>query len=233
MFKTEIAGKISAMRATRSFRAPALALLAAAAVLSGCGTPNRDSMTTAAIAYDFRLSLPIALAEAVHTLDIPVAAGDSRILIAMGDTVQGFAQDYRKRSSGVMRVEYPSGSANAAAASHMRRDLRRLLANAGVPSPRIIETSYQADPASSAPIRLSYVATTAMTSECGQWPKDIANDTSQNQNWYNFGCSTQNNLAAQLDNPMDLVAPRAMSPIDAENRTNVIQTYRGGKSDSK
>ncbi len=66
-----------------------------------------------------------------------------------------------------------------------------------------------------------------MTNECGQWPEDIANNTMSNENWYNFGCASQNNLAAQLDNPMDLVAPRAMTPIDAQNRTKVIQIYRG------
>ena len=49
----------------------------------------------------------------------------------------------------------------------------------------------------------------------------------QNRSYWNFGCASQNNLAAQLDNPMDLVAPRAMTPIDAQNRSKVIQTYRG------
>ena len=98
---------------------------------------------------------------------------------------------------------------------------------AGVPAPRIVETSYQTASSAPAPIRLSYVATTAMTNQCGQWPEDIANNTMSNENWYNFGCASQNNLAAQLDNPMDLVAPRAMTPIDAQNRSKVIQTYRG------
>ncbi|MDE1996302.1 MAG: pilus assembly protein CpaD, partial [Rhizobiaceae bacterium] len=43
-----------------------------------------------------------------------------------------------------------------------------------------------------------------------------------------FGCASQNNLAAQVANPTDLIAPRAMSPIDADQRSKVIDNYRNG-----
>ncbi|OJU69582.1 MAG: pilus assembly protein [Rhizobiales bacterium 63-7] len=229
MTQTQPEGKFSAMTRRRPLLSlrPVLALALAAAVLQGCGNVDRDGMATGSIANDYRLRHPISLAEVEHTLDLPVASGDQRMILTMTDTVSGFVQDYRKRSSGVFRVEYPAGAANSAAAYGMRRDIRRLLTQAGVPAPRIVETSYQTASSAPAPIRLSYVATTAMTNECGQWPEDIANNTMSNENWYNFGCASQNNLAAQLDNPMDLVAPRAMTPIDAQNRTKVIQIYRG------
>ena len=229
MTQTQPEGKFSAMTRRRPLLSlrPVLALALAAAVLQGCGNVDRDGMATGSIANDYRLRHPISLAEVEHTLDLPVASGDQRMILTMTDTVSGFVQDYRKRSSGVFRVEYPAGAANSAAAYGMRRDIRRLLTPAGVPAPRIGETSYQTASWAPAPIRLSYVATTAMTNECGQWPEDIANNTMSNENWYNFGCASQNNLAAQLDNPMDLVAPRAMTPIDAQNRTKVIQIYRG------
>jgi pilus assembly protein CpaD len=64
-----------------------------------------------------------------------------------------------------------------------------------------------------------------MTSQCGQWPKDLINDFG-NQNYYNFGCATQNNLAAQIANPEDLVAPRGVTPIDATRRNAAIKEYR-------
>jgi len=50
----------------------------------------------------------------------------------------------------------------------------------------------------------------------------------KNENWHNFGCATQQNLAAQIANPMDIVAPRGMSPIDAERRSTVITKWRAG-----
>ena len=54
----------------------------------------------------------------------------------------------------------------------------------------------------------------------------------QNKNYENFGCASQQNLAAQIANPSDLVGPRGMSPIDAANRATVIQTYRDGDTSS-
>ena len=38
----------------------------------------------------------------------------------------------------------------------------------------------------------------------------------------------QENLAAQVANPTDLISPRAMTPIDADQRSKVINDYRTG-----
>ena len=120
---------------------------------------------------------------------------------------------------------------NAEAASYMRRDIRSMLSSSGISSPKSVESSYGAnETGDAAPIRLSFMAITAMTDECGKWPEDIANNTIENKNYHNFGCASQNNLAAQIANPMDHVTPRAMSPIDAEQRSNVIKTYRDAPS---
>jgi len=62
-------------------------------------------------------------------------------------------------------------------------------------------------------------------SECGQWTDDLK-DTHDNQNYNNFGCATQNNLAEMIVNPEDLVHPRGQSEIDAERRDNVINDWR-------
>ncbi|MBW8682682.1 CpaD family pilus assembly lipoprotein, partial [Klebsiella pneumoniae subsp. pneumoniae] len=84
---------------------------------------------------------------------------------------------------------------------------------------------YRADSADSAPIRLSYSAMTASTGPCGQWPKDLL-ETADNKHYANFGCASQNNLAAQIANPADLLGPRASTTIDAERRGKVIDAYR-------
>ena len=68
----------------------------------------------------------------------------------------------------------------------------------------------------------------AYTDRCGRWPEDIA-DTSENKQWENFGCSYQNNLAAQVSNPADLLGPRRQTEIDPENRSKVIDVYRARK----
>ena len=77
----------------------------------------------------------------------------------------------------------------------------------------------------SAPVRVAFTAMRAQTDKCGRWPKDIL-DNAENKHYANFGCSYQNNLAAQIANPADLLGPRKLSPIDAEKRGVVIDEYR-------
>lgn len=208
----------------------ALAVTAMAGLLQACA---RDPLMTNAIPDDYRTRHPITLSEAEHTLDIPVSASDGRLTVSVADNIRGFSQSYRATSSGIVQIQMPSGSANAAAASRMAKQIRTTLAGSGVPSSKIVQTTYAAGPTGdAAPIRLSYVAVTAMTGQCGEWPADLTDNTYRNKNWHNFGCATQNNLAAQIANPMDLVAPRGMSAIDAERRSVVIDGYRNGENTS-
>ncbi|OAP35973.1 CpaD family pilus assembly protein [Sinorhizobium saheli] len=208
-------------------RAAVLAIVAG--LLAGCGT--RDQTTTGAIPDDYRTRHPIVLAEAERTIDIPVASGDTRLPQGTRDVIRGFASEYRKASSGVIQIVLPRGSANSHAAQIVRKEIRRLLAASGVPASRMIETGYEAGATGdAAPIRLSYVAIAAQTAPCGEWPEDVTLNTLENRNYYNFGCASQSNLAAQIANPTDLIGPRQMSPIDAEQRGQVIDTWRGSDS---
>jgi pilus assembly protein CpaD len=212
-----------------SLRRLALAglLVASAGLVQGCA--SRDGMSTGAIPDDYRSRHPITLSEAEHTLDVPIASGDSRLTVGVSDAIRGFAASYASSSSGSIVIMTPDGSANSAASANARKQIRTVLTGAGVPARKISETRYAAT-GSSAPIRLSYMAITAMTHPCGNWPEDLSNDTFSNKNWQNFGCASQSNMAAQIANPMDLVTPRGMSPIDAERRSNVIGLYREGSN---
>lgn len=207
-------------------RASALALVVACAgMLASCGN---SQMTTGSIPDDYRTRHPIVLAEGQSTLDVPVASGDIRLSIGLKDMVRGFGQKFVASPAGVIQVQVPHGSVNAGAASKLAGDIRRTLAQSGISPQRILMSSYAAMPnGDAAPIRLSYVTTKAMTSQCGNWPEDLSDNTTANRNWYNFGCASQNNLAAQIANPSDLIAPRAMTPIDAAQRGQVISDYRG------
>lgn len=202
----------------------AATLVLSAAVLAGCGT-KQD--VTGSIPDDYRTRHPIVLTQAEQTMDIPIARGDRHLTFPMRDNIRGFAADHAAKSTGAVQIMLPRGSSNAATANFLRKDIRATLTAAGVKRDRLIETSYDATGyGDSAPIRLSFFAITAKTGPCGTWPEDLVENTMENRNYHNFGCSTQANLAAQIANPLDLVQPRGMTPIDAEQRTVVIQDYR-------
>ncbi|MEM5493463.1 CpaD family pilus assembly lipoprotein [Hoeflea sp. AS16] len=211
----------------RPLRTVAAPLLVAVSLLSGCaGWPGR-SVTVGAVPDDYRTNHPIIVAEQERTVDIPVASGDRQLSISMRETVRGAAQNYGSSASGAIRIMVPVGSANAGAASVLSTQVADILRKEGVPGDRILSSPYHvSSPQDAAPIRIAFMAVTASTGECGRWPEDLLADTTQNKHWANFGCASQNNLAAQVANPGDLIAPRGMTPIDAERRSTVIEAYR-------
>ncbi|MEQ8480626.1 MAG: CpaD family pilus assembly lipoprotein [Hoeflea sp.] len=208
-------------------RLAAVTAVASLALLSGCAGWGGRSVVVGAVPDDYRTSHPIVVAEQERTVDIPVGTGDRELTVSMREIVRGAANSYKSSASGAVRIMVPSGSANAGAASVVSAEVAAILQDEGIPRNRILTSPYNASsPNDAAPIRIAYLAISASTGPCGRWPDDLVNDTSENKHWANFGCAYQNNLAAQIANPGDLIAPRGMSPIDAERRSAVIQTYR-------
>ena len=211
-----------------SQRLPRIAAVAAvafsAALASGCA--GRDSVKVGSIPDDYRTNHPIVIAEREKTIDIPVGTADRGITRVQKVAVDGFIADYDRRAAPLVGVMVPYGSANQAAASAVAADLVKRLRAAGVPEGRILHEPYDAARhGDSAPIRLSYAEMKASTGPCGRWPGDML-QTSENKHWANYGCSYQNNLAAQVANPADLLGPRKPGDIDAENRSDAIDQYR-------
>lgn len=69
----------------------------------------------------------------------------------------------------------------------------------------------------------------AHAKRCGTWSEDMT-ETSDNQPYEDLGCSHQNNIAAMVANPEDLVRPRATTPADAMRRIKVFDNYRNGEA---
>jgi pilus assembly protein CpaD len=224
------AGTIAApMRSGRAWmRRAAIPVVAAAAaaLLAGCANLHRDSITVGSVPDDYRTNHPIVIAEKDEKLDLPVGAGDRGMTRSQRDTLLGFLEGYDRSAAPVLTIAIPAGSANEIAAAAAGRDFARLAVASGIHSNRVIVTSYQAAAVDvSAPIRVAYTRIRAQTDKCGRWPEDML-DTAENKHYADFGCSYQNNLAAQVANPADLVGPRKRSTIDAENRSTVIDVYR-------
>jgi len=66
---------------------------------------------------------------------------------------------------------------------------------------------------------------------CALEPHDLGRRFS-NQSSPGFGCAVTANMAAQIANPNDILAPRAMTPADSGRAAVVFDSYRKGQASS-
>jgi pilus assembly protein CpaD len=221
-------------RGLASCAARALAAAALAALLAGCQTTTAEN-TTGAIPDDYRLRHPIVLKEADRTVQIFVGSYRGGLTPAQRADVLAFANAWRKEATGGIVIDVPSGTKNEVAAAEAVHEANSILAAAGVPPEGVAVRPYS--PArldTLAAIRLSYPRMVAQAGPCGLWPKDLGptfdREYNENRTWWNFGCAQQQNLAAMVDNPADLVQPRGEDPAYNARRTVVLDKYRKGES---
>jgi pilus assembly protein CpaD len=197
----------------------------AASLLSGCGKFGTDHIEVGAIPDDYRTRHPIVIAETQKQLSVPVGSAPREMSYAEKEVIYGFLAGYGPQGSGAVQILVPSGHAAAGAASYAANQIVSVAHEAGHGGRTIVGT-YPAPPeVPTPPVVVMYGAITASAGPCGKWPEDAA-ATSDNKQYHNFGCAIQNNLAAQVANPMDLLHPRRMGPIDAADRDKVIGDYR-------
>jgi pilus assembly protein CpaD len=121
------------------------------------------------------------------------------------------------------------------AAADSLREIQSILHAADLPPGGILVRSYQpTSPGTLATIRLNYPKMTADAGPCGLWPADLGpafgSGYIENRPYHNFGCASQRNLAAMVENPADLVQPRGETPAYTGRRTVVLDKYRKGES---
>jgi len=199
---------------------------ALACSLSGCGADYASSDPS--FPGDFQARHPIALASAPTSLDVfPVGGALDARTIA---NLRAFAERYRELGSGEILILTPGRQGSEAQAVNQ---IRKTLAGAGLDR-RVRVASYAPYGRDSAPpIRVAFMGLEAkVRTPCGLWPEDLASGSSlegwKNEPYANFGCATQSVMAAQVDDPRDLVQPRALAPSDAAMRTRAIQDVRNG-----
>lgn len=208
-----------------------LIVLAAAIALAGCGVnrvvPNADMSADGAGRH------PIVLAESSYTTDVfPIGAGghiDSRT----AGQIHDFAARFRMIGQGEVTMLLPQGGASGAQASYLAPAMRSALERETA-RPVAVATYPVADPTLAAPVRLMFQGIKARVAHrCGDWPSDLGAGSNlqgwENRPYWNFGCSQQSMIAAQVDDPRDLAAPRGEQPTDTAFRTRAITNVRGGK----
>jgi pilus assembly protein CpaD len=208
-------------------------LVAMAAALGAC-THTDEVVATASIPDDYRQRHPIAIQETNQSIVIFVGHARGGLSASQRADVMGLAQTWLREGTGAIQADVPVDTPNARAAADASREIQALLGAAGVPPRGVVVRRYRPeDPRLLPPIRLTYSKIGAVAGPCGLWPEDLGPSIKnpryfENKSYFNFGCATQRNLAAMVDNPSDLVQPRPETAAYTPRRNIAFEKYRKG-----
>ncbi|KQP61364.1 pilus assembly protein CpaD [Methylobacterium sp. Leaf399] len=214
------------------------ALVALPGLLGACRSER--VITTGSVApADYRARHPIVLTDNQRSLDVFVT-GTGHLDPRQTADLDAFVLEFRRFGRGVLVLDMPRGVSPAVGAGVERTaaSIRRVAAEGGVPPRQIVVENYAvANPALSAPVRVSFQRMEAkVASQCGTWPGDLGVSdpvtSNRNEPSWNFGCASQTNFAAQVADPVDLVRGRPEGPVDSVRRTLDIGKLRQGKDPS-
>jgi len=195
-----------------------LLLMSAVAALSGCAAGFNGQNEALTVQEEHPISVDS------QTVTMTINAGK----LAGGATaldkarLRAFASSYMQNGHGALSVTAPSGAENAAAA------VRAELDSVGVPAEAIVAADYRGANASDSDVILSYTHYVATPSACGVW-EGLRERDYRNMRSPNFGCATQNNLAAMIGDPHDLIAPADMTDPDSATRILKVTKFRKGE----
>lgn len=191
--------------------------LAAVLLAGSCAAPFNDANGLVA---DGAANHPITVEPTTRALSVAFAGPQTGLSAQDEQKVDAFAVEYMTRGNGAISVSVPEGPGSADTITWFGEHFAEM----GVSRSRILVGQH-----SGGAVELSYVAYVAHADECGDWSVN-AGDTASNLPMPNFGCATQHNLAVQVADPRDLLAPRPMSEPDANRRNTVLGKYEKGET---
>jgi pilus assembly protein CpaD len=201
--------------------------------LGACTYTSTEVVAT--IPDDYKIRHPIAIEEGKQSIVVFVGNGRGGLTAPQRADVTGLARSWQREGTGAIVADVPAETPNARAAADAYREIHAMLEAGGVPSHAITLHHYHPDdPRLLAAIRLSYPKIAAVAGPCGLWPDDLGPNImnpgySDNQHYANFGCATQRNLAAMIDNPADLEQPRSETAAYTPRRSAAFEKYRKGE----
>ncbi len=135
---------------------------------------------------------------------------------------------YQTAGQGSIRIDTPAGGQNAAVASQAAYAAQQVLQGAGVSPGAILMSAYNATGHANPTVSVGFSRYVANVPDCAQYVGDFTR-TGGNEPYRSFGCSQTANMAVQVANPGDFIAPAAEGPPDAGRRSVVMGVYRSGK----
>lgn len=166
-----------------------------------------------------------------------VEPGLDRIALAVHErgpsSNQGAALDAlvgRWRATGISELVIQSPGGDDPATVAMTWAVRDGLAARGVPVQAIRIEGYAA-PHARAPVLVGFETAEMVIPNCAE-ANSRPRPGFSNQPSPGLGCAITANMAAQIDDPRDILRPRAMTPADSGRAAVVFQAYRAGERTS-
>jgi pilus assembly protein CpaD len=194
------------------------AAIAAVLLAGSCAAPTNNGV---GLTDDPDMNHPLVLDSTPQSIRLAFSAADAGLMPEDAARFDDFVAQYKADGNGTISVTAPSGPTSQQTLSYFGERL----AAAGIPRSRIlVGTRDDGDWR----VELSYAGVVAHAANCNDWSSQQASDTASNLPMANLGCAVQHNIAAQIENPRDIVEPRPLGPSDATRRATVMSAYEKG-----
>ena len=195
------------------------AALAAIVMAGSCSVTDPNSV----VWEDGARNHPIMVEPSYRDLKVQFAGGTEGLSADDAVKFDSFLSDYRVHGNGSLGISVPNGPASRAAITYLGE---RAAATSISRDKILVSTRDVAN--GDRRVDVSYIAYTARTDACGDWSENEA-FTLDNRTPKRFGCSVQQNIAAMVADPRDLLGPGAMGPVDTGRRAAVMDHYQKGE----
>src|ERR1700754_4885111 len=137
--------KITAKSPAGSSRALRLAvtLIGLSVTLASCKTFDAPIMAAEPYPEDYRARHPIAITEASRSIVVFVGTGRGGMTAAQRADVMEMARNWMSDGNGSLSIDMPTGTPNARAAHETLREIRAMIAAAGVPPRAVVVRQYR------------------------------------------------------------------------------------------
>lgn len=184
-------------------------------------TPDRDPT---AVMMDGAANHPIRVEPSYRSLKVDYLPGQGGLSQAGLSQLDHFVAEYRDRGTGSIAVSAPSGADSQSVIGFFAEHINRM----GIARDKILVATHDS-PTGDMRVELNFVSYQArLEKKCGDWSENLA-FTMSNDTPANFGCAVQQNIAAMIADPRDLMGPREMGESDGARRATVIDKYRQGE----
>lgn len=196
------------------------ASLAAVLLAGSCAQPGDIGAPLAS--YSPTDNYPITVLPGSQTLHVSYTGPAQGLSPSDSALFNAFIAQYVAHGSGAVSVSVPRGAGEQAEITYFGERLFAM----GIDRARILVGTHDVANGDGR-VEVNFVEYKAETKPCGDWSVDVAEDA-ENTPMPNFGCAVQQNIAAMVSDPRDLVAPRPMSAADAQRRATVMTNYDKG-----